>query len=68
MSCPLTASGPVPTVFSKKASPEGATVSSQGASSAVALSCSCKITSRRLLQKPRPVTSLLLKKVWLSLS
>jgi len=66
MSCPLTASRPVPTILSQKARPEGATVSSHGASSAVAVSCCCKRTSRKPAQKPRPIASLLLKKVWLS--
>ena len=59
ISCPSTASGPVPTTLSQKARPEGATVSSHGAVWAATLGCACKNTSRRLKQKPKPIASLL---------
>jgi hypothetical protein len=51
MSCPLTASGPVPTTLSQKARPEGATVSSHGAASAAAMASGCKRTSREAESK-----------------
>ena len=63
MSCPLTASGPVPTTLSQKARPEGATVSSHGGALAAAMASGCKRTSRKQKEKPKPSASLLPRRV-----